>query len=458
MFSEEKQYNKMTKTPVNKLVISLAIPTIISMLVTAIYNLADTFFVSRLGVSASGAVGVVFPLMAIIQAIGFTLGMGGGSNISAKLGEKDNEGAQRIGSSAFYAALAIGTLLTILGIIFLKDVLYLLGSTDTILPYAYDYGKYIVFGAPIMTASFVLNNILRSEGKAKFSMIGLSIGGILNIGLDPLFIYGFNLGISGAAIATLLSQCISFSIMLSFFIRKKSIITLKPSFISTRFKEYGEIINVGLPSLARQGLASIASILLNTTAGAIAGDPALSAMSIVGKIFMIIFSVALGIGQGYQPVVGYNYASRNYDRVKKALKFTFISCSIVMSVMAILFFVLSNNIIEVFMDKEESDIEKVIDIGSRALRFQCLVMPLLSVNLICNMTFQATRKKTLATILSICRQGIFYIPLIFILPPFLQITGVQLIQPLADLLSTLFSIPFLIYFIKHLNKKINENL
>ena len=445
---EEKQFIKMTKTPVNKLIISLAIPTVISMLVTAIYTLADTFFVSKLGVSASGAVGVVFPFMAIIQAIGFTLGMGGGSNISAKLGEKDNEGAQKIGSSSFYLALSI----------FLNDILLLLGSTETILPYANDYAKYIVYGAPIMTASFVLNNILRSEGKAKFSMIGLSIGGLLNIGLDPLFIYGFNLGISGAAIATLLSQCISFSIMLSFFIRKKSIITLKPSFISTRFKEYGEIINVGLPSLARQGLASIASILLNTTAGAIAGDPALSAMSIVGKIFMIIFSVALGIGQGYQPVVGYNYASRNYDRVKKALKFTFISCSIVMSVMAILFFVLSNNIIEVFMDKEESDIDKVIDIGSRALRFQCLVMPLLSVNLICNMTFQATRKKTLATILSICRQGIFYIPLIFILPPFLQITGVQLIQPLADLLSTLFSIPFLIYFIKHLNKKINENL
>ena len=250
MFSEEKQFNKMTKTPVNKLVISLAIPTIVSMLVTAIYNLADTFFVSRLGVSASGAVGIVFPLMAIIQAIGFTLGMGGGSNISAKLGEKDNEGAQKIGSSAFYSALCIGTILTIIGIIFLEDILYLLGSTDTVLPYAFDYAKYIVYGAPIMTASFVLNNILRSEGKAKFSMIGLSIGGLLNIGLDPLFIYTFKLGISGAAIATLISQCVSFTIMLTFFLIRKSIITLNPKFISKRFKEYGEIVNVGFPSLA----------------------------------------------------------------------------------------------------------------------------------------------------------------------------------------------------------------
>lgn len=457
MFSEEKQFNKMTKTPVNKLVISLAIPTIISMLVTAIYNLADTFFVSRLGVSASGAVGIVFPLMAIIQAIGFTLGMGGGSNISAKLGEKDNEGAQRIGSSAFYAALFIGTLLTILGIIFLEDLLYLLGSTDTILPYAYDYAKYIVYGAPIMTASFVLNNILRSEGKAKFSMIGLSIGGLLNIGLDPLFIYTFKLGISGAAIATLISQCISFTIMLTFFLLRKSIITLNPKFISKRFKEYGEIVNVGFPSLARQGLASVSTILLNSAAGDIAGDPALSAMSIVSKIFMIIFSVALGIGQGYQPVVGYNYSSKNFDRVKKAMLFTFVSCTIVMSFMAILFYIFSSDVIRLFMDPDETDVDKVIAIGSQALRFQCLAMPLMGVNLICNMSFQATRKKLLATLLSIYRQGIFFIPLVFILPSLFNVTGVELVQPCSDLLSCLCSIPFLIYFIRHLNKKIKEH-
>ena len=200
---EEKEYEKMTKTPVKGLIISLAIPTIVSMLVTAIYNLADTFFVSRLGISASGAVGVVFPLMSIIQAIGFTLGMGGGSTISAKLGEKKNDEAQKVGASAFYSALFFGLLLTIFGMIFLKDILLLLGSTETVLPYATDYAKYIIYGAPIMTASFVLNNILRAEGKAKFSMIGLTIGGILNCFLDPLFIYGFSMGIAGAAIATL---------------------------------------------------------------------------------------------------------------------------------------------------------------------------------------------------------------------------------------------------------------
>ena len=295
---EEKEYVKMTQTPIRKLIISLAIPTIISMLITAIYNVADTFFVSRLGVSASGAVGVVFPLMSIIQAVGFTLGMGGGSNISAKLGEKNNEEAQKIGAAAFYGSLFFGLLLTIFGIIFIKDLLMLLGSTETTLPYAYDYGKYIIYGAPIMAASFVLNNILRSEGKAKFSKIGLTIGGVLKCILDPIFIYVFNMGISGAAIATLISQCVSFMILLSFFLMKKSIITLNPKYITFQVKYYLETIKVGMPSLFRQGLASIATIMLNNQAGNFGGDEALSGMSIVSKIFMILFSIALGIGQG----------------------------------------------------------------------------------------------------------------------------------------------------------------
>lgn len=451
--SEEEQFNKMTKTPIKKLIITLAIPTIISMLVTAVYNLADTFFVSRLGVSASGAVGVVFPLMAIIQAIGFTLGMGGGSNISAKLGEKKNDEAQRIGSSSFYLSLILGLLFTVFGIIFIDDVLYLLGSTDTVFPYAKDYAKYIIFGAPVMTASFVLNNILRAEGKARFSMVGLSIGGILNCFLDPLFIYGFNMGIAGAAVATLISQCISFAILLSFFLMRKSIITLSIKNVSFKFGPYLEIINVGLPSLARQGLASVSTIILNTQAGIYGGDPALSGMSIVSKVFMIIFSISLGIGQGYQPVCGYNYSSHNYKRVKEAMLFTYIVSTIIMTLMAGLFFIFSEQTIYLFLGEEAKEIDKVIEIGGAALRYQCLVMPFMSINVICNMTYQATRKKLTATILSCCRQGIFFIPCAFILPSFLGICGVEAIQPISDILTSLFSIPFFLYFIKLLNEQ-----
>ena len=449
---EEKEYVKMTQTPIRKLIISLAIPTIISMLITAIYNVADTFFVSRLGVSASGAVGVVFPLMSIIQAVGFTLGMGGGSNISAKLGEKNNEEAQKIGAAAFYGSLFFGLLLTIFGMIFIKDLLMLLGSTETTLPYAYDYGKYIIYGAPIMAASFVLNNILRSEGKAKFSMIGLTIGGVLNCILDPIFIYVFNMGISGAAIATLISQCVSFMILLSFFLMKKSIITLNPKYITFQVKYYLETIKVGMPSLFRQGLASIATIMLNNQAGNFGGDEALSGMSIVSKIFMILFSIALGIGQGYQPVCGYNYASKNYKRVRESMMFTLVSCTLVMIMTGIIIFILSNPLIRAFIGEDVENVEEVVKIGGTALRFQCLAMPFMGINLVSNMTFQSTRKKFLATLLSSCRQGLFFIPLVLILPLCIGILGVELTQPLSDVLTCLFTIPFFVKFLKDLKE------
>lgn len=459
MVSEEKQYIKMTQTPIKKLILTLSIPTIISMLVTSIYNLADTFFVSRLGVSASGAVGLVYPLMAIIQAIGFTLGMGGGSNISAKLGERKIDEAQRIGSSSFYLSIVLGLLMTLFGIIFLDNIVNLLGATSTNFNYAKDYATYIVFGAPIMAGSFVLNNILRAEGKAKFSMVGLTIGGVLNCVLDPIFIYGFNMGIAGAALATIISQFISFVILLSFFLMKKSIITLSIKNISFKFGPYMEIVNVGLPSLARQGLASVATILLNRQAGNIAlggGDPAQSAMAIVSKVFMIIFCISLGIGQGYQPVCGYNYSSKNYKRVKESMLFTFIISTIIMTSMALIFFVIAEPVIYMFLGKETKDVDKVIEIGKMALRYQCLVMPLLPINVLCNMTYQATRKKFLATLLSCCRQGLFFIPCVFILPYFFEITGVELVQPIADLITCLFSVPFFISFVKHLNEKEKE--
>ena len=453
MNHEQRQYNKMINTPVKRLVMSLAAPTIVSMLITSIYNLADTFFVSQLGVSASGAVGVVFPVMAIIQAVGFTLGMGGGSNISAKLGEKKDIEAQRIGSSAFYSALLIGTIIAIFGLLFVDNIMVLLGATETVLPHARAYGNYIFIGAPIMAASFVLNNILRSEGKAKFAMVGLTTGGILNIVLDPIFIHNFGLGIAGAAIATIISQIVSFLILLSFFLTKKSIITLSPKYIAFDAKPYLEIVGVGLPSLIRQGFSSISSIILNTQAGAIGGDPALSAMSIVTKIMMVIFGVALGIGQGFQPVCGYNYSSNHFKRVKESIIFTFIMCTLVMSVLGGVFYLTSDFFVELFIKDEAENVAQVVEIGGQALRYVCMIMPLMGINLLANMTYQAMRRKWRATLLSSCRHGIFFIPLGFILPAWLGLTGVELIQPMADLLTSLFSIPFLVGIIKHMNIK-----
>lgn len=449
MTKETKQFDKMVNTPIKKLVLSLGIPTIISMLITSVYNIADTFFVSQLGTSASGAVSVIFPLMAIIQAIGFTLGMGGGSVISSLLGEKRDEEAQVVGSSAFYSAIILGLVITVSSLLFMNPLLKLLGSTDTALEYARDYALYIVLGAPIMTGSFVLNNLLRSEGKSKLAMIGLTAGGLLNIALDPLFIFSLDMGISGAAVATLLSQLTSFIILLSMFVFKKSIITLSIFKISRSFHVYSEVIKVGFPSMCRQGLASIATILLNNQAKLYGGDPALSAMGITSKIFMVIFSISLGIGQGYQPVCGYNYYSKRFDRVKEAMWFTLIVMLITMSVLSIFFFAFSTQVMEVFRDDQE-----VIKIGSKALKFQCAVMPFLSINTICNMTYQSTKQKFKATILSCCRQGIFFIPLIIVLPMIFDINGVVSTQAAADLLTFVFSVFFFINLCKDINNKI----
>ena len=453
MNKEEKQYQKMINTPVKKLVLTLGIPTTISMLVTSIYNIADTYFVSNLDEGAAGAVGVVFPLMAIVQAIGFTFGMGSSSMISSKLGEKKDEDAQKLGSSAFYVAIGLGILLAIFSLIFINPLMNLLGATDTNKGYAMDYARYIIFGYPIMIGSFVLNNILRSEGKALLSMIGLTVGGILNIILDPIFIHIFNMGISGAAVATLISQLISFIILLSMFIFKKSIITLSPKYISNEMWVYKDVLKVGFPSFCRQGLASIATIILNNQAGKFGGDPALDAMSIVSKIFMIVFSVSLGIGQGYQPVCGYNYFAKRYDRVKEAMIFTLICGLSLMLLTCVGLYIFAEPVMKAFADEGG----EAVKIGTRVIRYQSIAMPFLSLNVIANMSFQSTKKKFSATILSCCRQGIFFIPFILILPEIFDLSGIEMTQALSDFCTFLFTIPFYIIFVKELNKKIREH-
>ncbi len=459
MTKESQQFDKMVNTPIKKLVITLGIPTIISMLITAIYNIADTFFVSQLGKAVSGAVSVVFPLQAVIQAIGFTLGMGGGSVISSLLGEKKDKEAQEVGSSSFYLALVLGVLICVISLIFMGPLLNLLGATENGFEHAKNYAKYIVIAAPIMTGSFVLNNLLRSEGKSKLAMIGLTIGGLLNIGLDPLLINTFNMGISGAAIATLVSQTISFTILLSMFVFKKSIIKLSPYAISKQFAVYSEILKVGFPSFCRQGFVCLATILLNnqaSTYGEMVGpevnDAAQSAMGIVGKIVTVIFTVSLGIGQGYQPVCGYNYHSKRYERVKEATIFTFSFMTCVMLVLSLFFFIFAEKVMNLFIDDS-----MVVKFGVKALRWQCFAMPFVSVNTICNMTYQSTKQKTKATILSCCRQGIFFIPLILLLPLFIGLDGVIVSQSIADLITCVFSIFFFISLIKEINNKIKNS-
>ena len=445
---EEAHYKKMTQTPIPRLIATLAVPTIISMLVTSVYNMADTFFVSKLGTSATGAVGIVFSIMAIIQAVGFMLGMGAGSQLSRLLGQKKYKEASEIGATGFYLAIAFGLLLTVFGLIFIDPLMRVLGATPTILPFARDYARYILLGAAVMCASFVLNNILRGEGKATLSMVGIATGGVLNIALDPLFIFGLGMGISGAAIATVLSQCVSFFILLTFFLRGKSLINLHIKYVSKQLKVYISIIKTGLPSLCRQGLASIATVALNINA-AVYGDAAVAAMSVVNRIFMLMLSVLLGFGQGFQPVVGFNYGAKKYGRVRQSIRFSMICGTAVMVVLATLGFIFAPQLIAIF----RKDDAQVIAIGTLACRAQCVALMIAPLSTISNMLFQCTGKAALATFVASCRQGICFLPLIVILPQILGLLGVQLTQPIADAITVMICIPLLRGFFVELKKE-----
>ncbi len=448
--SREEQRRRMTEAPIGPLVISLAIPTILSMLTTALYNTADTYFVSQLGTSASGAVGVVFCLMAIFQATGFTLGMGAGSVISRRLGSGDLAAASSYASTSFFSALTLGSCICLSGLLFIDPLMRLLGSTPTILPYAKAYARWILLGAPVMCCAFVMNNILRAEGHAAFAMCGLVTGGALNIALDPFFIFTLGLGISGAALATLLSQCISFSILISFFLRGKSMVKIRPANIARRASVYFDIARLGCPSLSRQGLASISTAALNVSAGAY-GDAAVAAMSIVGRIFLFILSVMIGLGQGFTPVVGFNYGSRRFGRVREAFWFTVRTGMAMMTVLSLLGWIFAPDIIALF----RGDDAEVIAIGARAMRFQCAALLLQPLFVSTNMMHQASGAAFRATFLACTRQGIYFLPLIIVLPRLFGITGVEMTQTASDIFSFATSLPFLYFFLRKLRDESN---
>lgn len=450
--NNNKQFEYMTKTPIPKLILQLGIPTTISMLVTNIYNMADTYFVGTLGTSASGAVGVVFGLMSIIQALGFTLGHGAGSIISRKLGAKEYSVANLVASTSFFTSLIVGLFVTIVGIVFMNPLLRLLGSTDTILPFARNYAFFILLSAPIMMASFVLNNILRYEGKAALAMIGLTTGGLLNIFGDWLLINVFKMGITGAAIATAVSQLISFFILLSMFLLRKTQSTISIKDYPKSIKQLKDIIPTGFPSLMRQGLTSISTMLLNNSA-AVYGDAAVAAMTIVNRICFFIFAVGLGLGQGYQPVCSFNYGAKKYSRVKKGFFFTLFTGEAMLSLLAIVGLFLSDGLVGLFRDDPA-----VIEIGSFALKIQLFALFFQPLSICCNMTFQSIGKNKAATFLSALRSGLVFIPLILILSCVLGLLGIQITQTATDAITFFITLPFAVSFFKNLPKDADSTI
>ena len=445
--SAQEQFDKMTKTPVHQLVLTLGLPTTISMLVTNVYNMADTFFVSRLGTSASGATGVVFALMAIIQAFGFMLGHGAGSNISRKLGGRDVESARIFASTSFFLSLLCGSLMGILGLVLQEPLMRLLGSTDSILPYAKEYSTWILLAAPAMASSCVMNNILRYEGKAVFAMMGLAFGGILNIFGDAVLIFGLDMGVRGAGISTAISQYVGAAILISPFLREKIQSRISIKYFTHSRKDITNIIAVGFPSLMRQGLNSVSVMVLNLCS-AVYGDAAIAAMSIVSRVINFLFCVA----QGFQPVSAFNYGAGKYSRVREGFWFSIRSSLVVLSISAVAGFFCSGWIIALFRDDPE-----VIRVGVRALRAQCLSLFFLPISLCGNMLFQSIGRSGMATFLSMIRSGIVFIPILWIFSHVFGLLGIQISQVTADIISAAITLPFVVSFFRSMPEDSAEN-
>ena len=428
--SSATRNDMMLNAPVSRVIPKLAVPSIVSMLITSIYNMADTFFVSQLGTSASGAVGVIFSAMAIIQAIAFTIGIGSGTNVSQALGAGDEDKANRYASTGFFSAFIAGTVIAALGLSCIDPLVRFLGATETIAPYAKDYATYIFYAAPFVMCSFVMNNILRFQGLSLYGMVGITTGGILNMVLDPIFIFTLGLGTAGAAIATAISQFVSFSILLIMCNMRPDALSIRLRHFRPTLHMYGRILYLGFPSMGRQGIASVSTILLNTAAG-VHGDAAIAAMSIVSRFIMFINSTVIGFGQGFQPVCGFCYGAGKYTRVREAFTFCIKVSTLILLVLAGISFLFAEPIITVF----RRDDPAVIAIGTLALRLQLCSLPLWGVIVMTNMCTQSIGYGVRATLLAISRQGLFLIPLLLVLPSALGLIGIQCAQPISDVFA-----------------------
>ncbi|MBQ3554563.1 MAG: MATE family efflux transporter [Clostridia bacterium] len=443
------KFGMMTTMPVEPLIVRLAIPTMISMLVSAFYNMADTYFVGKLSTEATAAVGVVFSLQAVIQALGFYFGHGSGNFISRVLGQKKEKEASEMASTGFFSAFLVGILLMVLGLVFAEPLSELLGATPTIREDVISYMQIILVGAPFMMVSFVLNNQLRFQGSAVYAMAGIVCGAVLNIVLDPIFIFGFGMGVSGAALATILSQMVSFLLLLVGVARGSN---LKLSLKNVKMNVYYqiEIFRGGFPSLIRQGLGSISTMLLNNIAGGYS-DAAIAGMSVVTRISMFANSALIGFGQGFQPVVGFNYGARKFDRVRRSFWFCVKSSTGFLVALSVLGAVFAEPLIAAFRNDA-----KVIEIGAFTLRAYCVAFPLNSFIVMCNMLFQSTGKTVSASLMASARQGLFLIPCLLVLEGCFGLVGLELSQTVSDFLTFFLAIPLLIWYLKMLAKEETE--
>lgn len=427
-------YELLTHGSIPRVVGMMSVPTIISMLTSSLYSLADTFFVGQIDTQATAAVGIVFAVLSVFQAFAFFFGHGSGNYMSRMLGAKQRDEAVRMASTGFFTALLFGVVMAVTGLLLLTPLSRWLGSTETILPYTERYLGIILVGTPLNMGAMVLNNQMRFQGNARYAMVGIVTGTLLNVALDPLLIFVFDLGISGAALATVLGHLCSFLLLL-YLSRKGENIRIHFRNFTPTLHMQKEIIAGGSPSLMRQGLGSIATLLLNIVAAGY-GDAAVAAMSIVGRITFVVYSIIIGLGQGYQPLCGFSYGAGLYDRVKQGFWFCVKVGTAFLIVCTAIGFLFTEQIISVFRDDMD-----VIRIGSEALRYQLYTYPIGAFILLSNMMMQTINRPWQANLMASARRGLFFIPLIILLPIFFGLKGVEMCQAVSDVFTLLLAMP-----------------
>jgi putative MATE family efflux protein len=445
----DARFVRMTTAPVVGLVCSLAAPSIVIMLISALYNMADTYFVGSLGTSVVAAVGIAFPLMAVIQALGFFFGQGSGNFMSRALGARETERASRMASTGFFSGIIAMVIIAAVCLVFLDPLVKVLGATPTIAPHAEEYIFFILLASPWMVAATVLNQQLRFQGSASIAMVGMVSGAVLNIVLDPLFIFVFNMGIKGAAAATMLSQIVSFIVLLAFGCTREGIIPIKVRYFSPSFPIFVEMFRGGIPALLRQSIASLSTVVVNHFSGAY-GDAAIAAISIVNRIYMFAGSAMIGFGQGFQPVCGYNYGAKLYDRLKKAFWFCVRLSVAGLAVTSALLAVFAPQIIALF----RRDDPEVIRIGSLGLRIYCVSLPFAAWVIMCNMMTQTIGKALYASLGAVSRQGLFLIPCLLVFNRLfgLGLLGIQISLPAAEILGFFLATPLTVIVLREMKE------
>ena len=438
----QEKYVRMTTLPVGRLVTEMAVPSIVSMLISGIYNLADTFFIGQINTQSVAAMGIVYAYMVLIQSMAIFFGQGSGNYISRALGRRETVDAEEMAAVGLGSSVLTGIILAGVSFLAMRPILSLLGSTETIMPYACDYFRFILIGTPFIMGTFTLNNQMRHQGNAMLSMIGIVSGAVLNIILDPILIFGFDLGIRGAGMATAISQIIGFIVILSM-IGKRGSLPIRPHHFKPTLRRYHDISAGGLPSLARQGLMSLSAICLNQLASNY-GDEAIAAFSIVSRIMMLACAAMIGYGQGFQPVCGFNYGAGLFDRVRRAFWHSCSVSTVYCTALALLGWFFAGPLVALF----RADDPEVIRIGSEVLRFQCYSFPLTGFIVLANMYLQNIRKTIPAIIMASARQGIFFLPALYIGYAVWGFTGIEISQMLADICSFLFAVPVVLHALK----------